>query len=137
MTVRRPWTEQLVDLVNAHPGGIDVEEVIAKVTPWVPQGHAYRARAKRMEHQARRWRRAHGLPEDLPRAQVRADPHPAEVHRIGARVVLTDVITGAVRFGRIVRIGNKLFPGSQADATRCTPEPERNTYEEEWPWMVP
>jgi len=132
MTAVRPWTERLLAVVEAEPG-IHIEEAIRRVTPFVPQGHAYRAREKRMESQARRWRRANGLPEELPRTTTRPPKHPTEAHRIGARVVLTDAIWGLTKGGRLVRVDNSLFPAAQAGATRCTASDEDSDWE--WLWV--
>ena len=97
MNVRRPWTQAVFDVLAAGPAHRDL--IVELASPWVPQGHAYRAR----EYQRVRYmRRSRGSDVRLGRRRV----SDAELHRIGARVVVNRTLAQLVRAGRIERDGD-------------------------------
>jgi hypothetical protein len=111
----RPWTVRILELVDA--GVTHREEVIAQTIPFVPIGHAHRARERqRLSQQAR------------PRATERTlTPRPkalAEVHRIGARTVVRETIATLLTHGHLVRDGEHLRRPSHGQRHAADPRGE-------------
>lgn len=97
----RPWTRRLLDLIDE--GITDHDELVSRAVPWVPQGHAFRTREESNARFRRRYAVAH--PTATPRGNQVRRYTPTELHRVGARLVLTRCLRNLVRTGRLVRDG--------------------------------
>jgi len=94
----RPWTERIIQLVDE--GVTERETIIAKATPWVPQGHAFRVRESR-NARARAKDRARGRAAGTqPKVSI------YEVHRVGARHVIRTSLAGLCQCGVLTREGD-------------------------------
>ena len=114
-TPLRPWTLEILRLVEA--GTSDEEEVIRLATPFVPQGHAWRTR------EAYRLKSAAAVERKLNGARVR-ERHlrpitPAEIHRIGARMVIRAALRQLAESGRVIRDRGRVWPGSPSHRCGC------------------
>jgi hypothetical protein len=112
MATMRPWTVRILELVDA--GVTHREEVIEQTLPFVPIGHAHRARERqRLSQQAR------------PRLTDRTlTPRPkglAEVHRIGARTIIRETIATLLTHGHLVREGDHLRRPSHGQRPAADP----------------
>ncbi len=100
----RPWTRRILELVAQ--GVTDREAIISGAIAWVPQGYAYRKREQKNASAARQWEARR--PEDAGRRETpRRERSAAEVHRIGAREVLSHKLNDLVRQGYLVREGDQ------------------------------
>ena len=98
MSRRYPWTVEILRLIDE--GVTDREDVITRTIPFVPIGHAYRIRERVNADQTTRRAK---------RGQVIVGPRTtsmSEMHRIGARHVITSTLLTLRRCGTIVLDGN-------------------------------
>lgn len=95
--IARPWRARVLEVLDA--GVEDLEEIYLRVTPWVPQGHAFRERERHNARYRNRHPRQNGEPS-APRPVIRSA---AEIHRIGARQVIRKTLQNLVKDGYIVR----------------------------------
>ena len=95
-TPRRPWTVRVLELIDQ--GVTNREAIIEQASPYVPQGHAYRRREWSRLYEERKTRER-GVPAREPRPRSCA-----EIHRIGARVVISQSLEQMVRRGVLIRV---------------------------------
>lgn len=100
-TPMRPWTIRILELIDE--GVTAREDLIRRASASVPLGHAFRARETMRLKAVRKHRERR---PDAPRL-ARPKLSSTEVHRVGARQVLTDTLAGLVRSGRLVRTGDE------------------------------
>lgn len=95
----RPWTVRALALIDE--GVTDREELVEMLTPHVPQGHAFRHRESERLRQIERHR-----PVSITGRNHRPQTlHPTEIHRIGARHVIVQMLRGLVANGTLIRDG--------------------------------
>ena len=94
----RPWTIRALALIDE--GVTHRDELIELCTPFVPQGKAYRMRETERVRQRARFVSISG------RTHAVAERLPIEVHRVGARIVISQTLRGLVTNGTLVRDGD-------------------------------
>ena len=98
-TPPRPWTAELLRLVDA--GVHSREEIIKRLTPFIPQGYAYRC-----------WERNRDRQRAMPRSTDRrfvtdhSDPSIWAIHRSGARFVIQRCLLGLRANGTLIVDGD-------------------------------
>ena len=97
MNPMRPWTARILELVDQ--GITHREDIVERAAPWVPVGHAYRVREGHRRHQLRR---RSGEEDTPPRRELTM----AEIHRLGARVVIVKAVGALTVTGTLVREGD-------------------------------
>lgn len=100
-TPMRPWTRRLLDLID--DGITDHDELIRRAVPWVPQGHAFRMREQNNARFRERYAAKH--PSAIRRPNQVRRSTPTELHRVGARLVLTRSLRNLVHHGHLTRDG--------------------------------
>lgn len=108
MTIMRPWTRRVLDLIDE--GVHDRAELIRLATPFVPEGHAYRKREQVNAQVRRDSARRRGGEVAQPRKLERSA---REIHSSGARTVLRETLNNLVKIGHLVREGDNFYRAAQ------------------------
>jgi hypothetical protein len=96
----RPWTLRALALIDE--GVTRRDELIELCTPFVPQGHAYRIR----EIERQRSQRRHRAVARTDRTHAVSERMSTEIHRVGARIVISNMLRGLVQNGTLTRDGD-------------------------------
>jgi hypothetical protein len=109
----RPWTRRILELLEEGP--LPREEIVQRTIPYVPQGHAFRAR-EYARQKAMRYSRQNGHALGSPKATVT----PGQIHEAGARIVIKKALQGLVDRGTVVR------DGDMCSLAACRTEPNNS-----------